>query len=39
MLFRMLFEPNPLPYLDDKRKMDAYCMSLFARLVDEKVAT
>jgi CspA family cold shock protein len=38
MLFRMLYEPSALPYLNDKRKMDAYCSHLFNILTDAGAA-
>jgi hypothetical protein len=36
MLFRMLVEPSALPYLNDKRKMDAYCSEIMKILTDEE---
>ena len=38
MLFRMLVEQTAPPYLNDKRKMDAYCSELMKVLADEESA-
>lgn len=38
MLFRVMFEPTPIPYLNDKRRMDAYCLHLLMLLGDETTA-
>jgi hypothetical protein len=38
MLFRIMFEPNQIPFLNDKKKMDSYCMHLLMLLADEASA-